>query len=414
MRNGAYLGLVAVSLVAGCAAGGGTGRANTAQGPDGGGDASALVQLGAPPANLRVHHWATFTVFHAVAGQQYVPGVGRSEETLPPFVHGLAAPALGPPLAKVQTAGAFFDADTAGDAQVELRVPHGEVGADWPPLAQKWAGGAGAQPDQPAVWQLHVEPDTAKLAALPAVEPNSVWQSLRQAGAARVSALGQTAGSDDLLFYRALGDFVPPLRVTAKKQGGSQGYEGTLTNDGDEEIPRAWLLHLHEGGGLMQPLKSVPAHGSIVFSPTPKEMWPYYAAQVQSTLTAELQNAGLTPPEAAALVASFTHNWLKTYGLRILILAPKSWADAHLQTTVTPKPAAEVRVVLGRIELLTEQDEAAMLDQLKVAAQTNDSGILQALGFFAEPKARRAQLVATDPAVQALAAQLVSQAAKLQ
>lgn len=374
-------------------------------------DAQPDIALGPGPGNLQVHHWATFTVFHAAAAQAYVPGVGRAEEELPAFAHSRPLAALGPPLAKLQTAGAFFHADSAGDVQVELALPQGQVEAEWPPAVTGTTGAAAALTGGHATWKLRIDPKAQALPALAAVEPTSLWHKLRGGGGARVSNLGAAAGSDDLLFYRALGNFAPPVRVTAKKYAAFPGYSGTVANDGAAPIPRAWLLYLHAGGGLMQPLGPVPGQGASPFSPTPKELPTEYFAKVQATLTQELQQAGLTAAEAQALVGSFTHNWLKTHGLRVIVLAPQAWAETAFLAKVTPQPVAEVRVALGRIELLTEEDEGALLAQLAAAVQAGDSGLLQSLGFFAEPKARRAQAASADPAVKALAGELAKQAA---
>lgn len=370
--------------------------------------------LGPAPTNLQVHHWATFTVFHAAVAQQHVPGVARAEEELPAFVHSRSLATAGPPLAKIQTAGAFFHVDTPGDVRLDLAVPQGQVSADWPPAASGVQGSAAALTAGHATWQLHVEPSAAKLPALPAVAPDSLWQALRDAGGARVTNLGGASGSEDLLFYRALGNFAPPLRILANKSAAVEGYEGSVSNDGDVVVARAWLLYLHAGGGLLQPLNKLPGNSNTQFSPTPKELPARYFANVEGTLTTELQNAGLTGPEAKALFRSFSHNWLKTYGLRVIVVAPQAWADAYAQAKVTPKPAQEVRVVLGRFELLTTADETTLLTQLAAAAKTPDSGMLQALGFFAEPKARRALQASTDPAVKALAEQLIKQAEVLE
>ena len=376
--------------------------------------AGAEVVLGPAPTNLQVHHWATFTVFHAAVAQHHVPGVGRTEEQLPAFVHSRSLTAAGPPLAKIQTAGAFFHADTAGDVQLEVAVPQGQVSADWPPAVAGVQAVAPALSAGHATWQLHVEPKTAKSPDLPAVAADSLWQALRDAGGARLTNLGGASGSDDLLFYRALGNFLPPLRISATKTASAAGYEGSVSNDGDVAVPRAWLLYLHAGGGLLQPLNQLTGKSKTQFSPTPKEVPASYFGNVEAVLTAELQNSGLTGPEAKALFRSFSHNWLKTYGLRVIVVAPKAWADAYVQATVTPKPVQEVRVVLGRFELLTAADESLLLTQLTAAAKTGEAGILQQLGFFAEPKARRALQATDDPAVKALAEQLIKQAAVLE
>lgn len=408
----ARFGAVLTAWLCGCAASTSSPATQTSSGADAGqADGAAQVVIGAPPAHLQVHHWATFTVFHAAAAQTSVAGVGHAEEQLPAFVHARSLAAAGPPLAQIQTAGAFFHVDAAGDVQVDLAMPQAQVSAEWPPATSGTQGTVASLASGHATWQLHLEPAAGQLPALAGVEPGSLWQSLRAAGGARLTNLAAVGGSDDLLFYRALGNFTPPLQISAKKDASIQGYSGSLSNTGQAEIPRAWLLYLHAGGGLLQPLHNVAGKATTTFSPTPKELPADYFKNVEATLTGALQDAGLTAPEAKALFSSFSHNWLKTFGLRVIVVAPQAWMDNYAQVNVTPRPDSEVRVMLGRFELLTAEDEAVLIAQLAASAQAGDATILQKLGFFAESKARRAQVASKDPVVSALAADLVKAAA---
>ena len=156
-----------------------------------------------------------------------------------------------------------------------------------------------------ANWALHLDP---KGKILWSADSNPLWEALGNAGGARVTNLSPLAQSDNLLFCRALANFLPPMRIAAKKNANFAGYGGTVTNDGEATVPQAWLLYLHAGGGLMQPLHSVPGQGGQPFSPTPKEMPSDYFLKIQSRLGFELEQAGLTEGEAPALTASFTHN----------------------------------------------------------------------------------------------------------
>ncbi|MSQ82086.1 MAG: hypothetical protein EXR77_04100 [Myxococcales bacterium] len=376
--------------------------------------------LGAPPTGLTVAQWATFTVFHATVPAQHIAGVGRQEESLPAFVHRrplVTKGAVGeqlpqPPLANVQTAGAFFGAATAGDFSYAVTLPQAVVTADWPPADSNLpAVGAltGLQAGK-AQWALHVDPKAT--AEVPPAAAGSLWAGLRSNGGARVHRIGDPTAGDHQLFYRALGSFSPQLRISAKKSQFSGGYDGIVHNDGPA-IAAAWLLHLHSGGGLLQRLYALPANADSPFSRTPKESPQAYFAMVKTEFAAELQQQGLTVAQSQALVATFTHNWLKTFGLRVIVVAPTAWADSWWQTQVEPKPVSAVRVLLGRFELLTAEGEAELLQQMAAAAPKMDIAVVDTLGFFAEPKARRAAQGAASAEMKDFANKVLAAAEQL-
>lgn len=382
--------------------------------------ATAGAPLGPPPGQLAVHEWATFTVFHTVADQKYVAGVQRHEEQLPDFVHarslgpkgsGAAEPLAAPVMAKVQTAGLFFSAALAGEIRVTVQQPQGAMVGDWPPAdsASPPVGQAGQLVDGKATWRLRVEPQSSL--PLPTAATDSLWQPLRQAGGAQVWPSAKPEHRENFLFHRGLARFAPPVRVKVTPSQWGVGFDTQVFNDGDEPIANAYLLHLHAGGGLLQEIHDVPAKGDRLKSTTPKEAPQWYYQQVKDTLATLLQNQGLTAAESKALVETFTYNWLKTYGLRLIVLAPPGWGQQWLPTAIEPKPQSHVRVMLGRIELLTPQDEAALLAQVQDAAKKQDLGVLAGFGFFAEPKARRMAALVADPATQAFCNQLIDAAA---
>ncbi|MDF1852094.1 MAG: hypothetical protein P1U85_14730 [Verrucomicrobiales bacterium] len=78
-------------------------------------------------------------------------------------------------------------------------------------------------------------------------------------------------------------------------------------------------------------------------------------------LTTDLDEAGLTREEAAAMVATWKEAWLGESGLRVLEILPRKWVDETLPLDISPKPAEVERVFVARWELLTPRLENEVL-----------------------------------------------------
>ena len=120
-------------------------------------------------------------------------------------------------------------------------------------------------------------------------------------------------------------------------------------------------------------------------------------------LRGALLDTGLYADEAQAMVDTWTRSWFTNLGLRVLYAAPRAWADSWLPMTVTPKPDALVRTLVGRIEVMTHSEEARLVGTVQEASQARTPIDVASLGRFAEPRLERAVELITDPAAKALA-----------
>src|SRR5690606_2014211 len=84
------------------------------------------------------------------------------------------------------------------------------------------------------------------------------------------------------------------------------------------------------------------------------------AAALRAELAAALVAQGLFEDEAAAMVATWTRQWFRSPGRRVLWIVPRPLVDSTLPLRVVPAPAALVRVLVGRLEFLTPEVEAAV------------------------------------------------------
>ena len=82
-----------------------------------------------------------------------------------------------------------------------------------------------------------------------------------------------------------------------------------------------------------------------------------FTRQIADDLAGRLTASGLFAKEARAMVNTWTSSYFQTDGTRVLFVLPQSWTDAFIPMTVVPKPKQVVRVMVGRLELLTPERE---------------------------------------------------------
>src|SRR5213078_3323676 len=111
-----------------------------------------------------------------------------------------------------------------------------------------------------------------------------------------------------------------------------------------------------------------------------------YVATARALLEQALVASGLHAEVARAMVDTWSRSWFRNEGLRLLYLAPRAWTDAWLPTTITPAPSAFVRTLVGRIEVLTPEEERGLVTTLRAQRQANLFLDPSTLGRFAEPR----------------------------
>ena len=197
------------------------------------------------------------------------------------------------------------------------------------------------------------------------------------------------------IFYRGIGRFDMPIRTKS-----TSGDRFTISNESDEEIPAVFVLHVSEHGGTVRNLGTLPGGGSVVASPTPKEMpLANYEEEAHRQVKEALVASGLYEDEALAMVNTWRRSYFKTPGTRVLYIAPRSWTDELLPLRISPTPTETVRTLVGRIEVMTAADEARTVEQIQAAASSNLSypETLERLGRFADPRLRRVCTLIEDP-----------------
>ena len=358
---------------------------------------------------LVIHEWGTFTSMQSSVGA-VLEGMHHEEESLPAFVY---ARDIGSPYAKrieslpegvtqkLETPVIYFYTDDAVDVRVDVGFPQGVI-SEWYPQATGFTpevGGLTRMGEGSMQWDVSVIPASADLIEVPA---DDVWAPSRLVDAAPVQFGDE---SEMFIFYRGLGRFEVPIRVT------SQSQIVRAENLSDDPIQAAFLLHVHEGGGSITPMGAIAPHTRVTASPSPKELdIDAYVAQAADTLSVALIESGLYEDEAIAMVDTWSRSYFRTPGLRVLYIVPRTWTDRLLPIAITPEPDELVRTLVGRVEVLTPEAEQALVEQVRQSAADHTDFPMESLSRFAEPRLRRTAELIDDPEIQTYLEGLIERA----
>ena len=348
-----------------------------------------------------VHEWGTYTSVQSSLGVT-LDGMMHEEEPLPAFVHARDPSRLfakGMEVVpewinqKLETPVIYFHGEPNQKVRVEVDFPKGII-SEWYPKASSFRPGIGEInkiADGQMTWEgelLEREPNMIQ------VSPDEIWAPSRQVDALPFAAAGSEE-EERFIFYRGIGRFDMPIRTKS-----TSGDRFTISNESDEEIPAVFVLHVSEHGGTVRNLGTLPGGGSVVASPTPKEMpLANYEEEAHRQVKEALVASGLYEDEALAMVNTWRRSYFKTPGTRVLYIAPRSWTDELLPLRISPTPTETVRTLVGRIEVMTAADEARTVEQIQAAASSNLSypETLERLGRFADPRLRRVCTLIEDP-----------------
>jgi hypothetical protein len=217
--------------------------------------------------------------------------------------------------------------------------------------------------------------------------------------------------SERYLFYRGLGAFDLPLRIRAER-GGKAVLSMTPRAVADGPLSARGVVAFEVRGdrGRVQWVGEVPAGKDVPFAHGPGEEWWGPVDDVVEKLEAivgrELVAAGLAKDEARAMVRTWSPSWFRAEGARVLWIVPRPVADAMLPLRIDPAPDEVVRVLVGRLEYLTPEDEDALEEALRLRGSLRDEDRARAgkrlalSGRFLEAHVRRVLARTSDPAVR--------------
>ena len=378
-----------------------------------------------PQGKLVVHEWGTFTGFAGSDGV-HLPFNTIVGSDLPAFVVNRQRqairqdPKLQMPLAFVKGGGVaalqrmetpvvFFYADAPLQINARVDFPEGTLTEFYPPVLnigpRFGAGfgesvavlppGAGAQ-TRPAAsfldWgnvRIVPNPTGNEGMLIPEVADGSRYSFARNTDAAIV----QFADADGkrheekFLFYRGLGNFTLPVTLVA--EGGNR-FE--VRNVAASPIPSAFLIQID--GDVRKTLRYARFENIVANQQLMLAAAKASPEELSEAITKSLIAYGLYEKEARAMVATWKSTWLDEPGTRLLYTLPRPVTDALLPLHLTPTPDQTVRVLVGRIDILTPELEARLGSMMRTAnATTNltseDARILHDLDRFLAPALER-------------------------
>ncbi|MEQ1567807.1 MAG: hypothetical protein ABMA64_19360 [Myxococcota bacterium] len=331
-----------------------------------------LASAVASPPGLVVHEWGTFT---AVAGRDGAPvtwaPLGAATD-LPDFVYGPnrlqegQRDAIGKgqrATIRMETPVLYFYTPVEQRVSVAVSFVDGQI-SEWYPRVSSYTGSG-------VDWGTFLLVPRGS-AELPHDGSSSHYYPARAVESALVQVCG--AGGDEVerfLFYRGVGTFAPSIAATADAR------QVRSWTPGDGPATAVWFERRGDRVGFAE----VPADG-VAARPVLDDT----LADVTSHLAELLVDAGLYRPEALAMIETWKGDWFED-GLRVLYLVPRSETDRRLPLTVSPTPSEVVRVLVGRLEVPTPEDRAALAAILD--RPDADPAVLTAVtarfGRFAEP-----------------------------
>lgn len=339
-----------------------------------------------------LHEWGTFTT---VAGSDGVllEGLAYDDHQLPDFVHrrSACAPGFEGVRCKMETPVIYFYSDRARELRVKVGFQQGLL-TQWYPQVHELRPPAGPGPAElrggVLDWgRIRVLAPGEGVNLVPPVGRAFHWEHARAVDANVIQ--GHAAGEqhERFLFYRGLGSFALSLSVWI------DGHGALHLSSTAGEPPAGAIVLARDGRSLRaKRLGAFPLGRPARVAPD--ELEPIDVEGLMGLTARMLEEQGLYPKEARAMVATWRESYFESEGLRVLYPLSRAEVDWILPLAVSPAPRESVRVLVGRVDVLTPQAEQAALaalPRLRTADQAREH-----LGRFALPLLRRLGSLAQD------------------
>ena len=268
------------------------------------------------------------------------------------------------------------------------------------------------------VWNAAIIPASkSPRPILPATSADALWNFARQVDSAYVQTYNpkktgpEATETERYLFYRGLGGVPLPVRFSNDSGGtiGSEAAKGVGIN-------HVFVIRVEDGRAAYAyrpELKSGEEITGVIPSMDQARPVKEVAEQIADDLEGRLVASGLYRKEAKAMVNTWRSSYFQTEGIRALFVLPQSWTDQFIPMDIRPKPRELVRVMVGRLELLTPERER-LAEAAVLALASPDSArrlaafeTLQAQGRYVEPIVRRVFKTSSDPTVKLLCRKLL-------
>jgi hypothetical protein len=408
-----------------------------------------------PTADYVVHEWGTFTSFSGSNGVklEFRPLV---DNDLPHFVLDRAEQSGQPcPFAKasysayqrMETPVLYFYTDSERDVSVRVDFPKGLITEFYPPVAGMlpnfdWETAMKGEPlgNSMVDWgKVRLIPtdrlqtsvadealaarinDRVMRALVPPSDVENHYTYARETDAALVhvhqepdeNRLILPTGDffEKFLFYRGLGNFELPLDLQALPDGRFR-----LVNAGPDEVRGLFLVQIQGDAVRFEWCDGARTGETLALAlPEATSTVDELKQAVEAVLTAE----GLYPREAQSMVHTWESSWFGEEGTRLFYIVPRRITDELLPLRLDPAPRELVRVLVGRMEIMTPSEEQRVMDLVARSQAARDAAAKQeasdevrqamlqptfsellTLGRLAEPALTRVKHIAPQAALR--------------
>lgn len=170
------------------------------------------------------------------------------------------------------------------------------------------------------------------------------------------------AQSEKFLFYRGVGHFDAPLKLTLQENGKRLKME----TSSKEALKHLFLIQVENTakGRIFRTasIDKIDPRGNTTISIDSAKAGA--REELIRNLQSALENEGLYAAEAKAMVKTWEDSWFDETGIRVLYVLGKNWTDEILPLTIKPQPQQIARVMIGRAEVITPQMEIALRDSI--------------------------------------------------
>jgi hypothetical protein len=388
-----------------------------------------------PPSDLVVHEWGTFLGMNGADGTA-LDGMYHEEHALPSFVHARSRDQLRLPWAKFkgETPVIYFYTERPQSVRIGVGFPSG-VWTQWYPQAARVHPALSDQAGTPdrlkegrICWYAEIIPPAlaetlrdARSTDAPVVPPTSadaLWNHAREVDACYVKTIdgtkdGNVPEYERFLFYRGLSGGRLPLGLSAERGG-------TLTLARDPVVQvgvrHLFVIRVENGRGAYRYVSTLHPGQSVAGVIPPlaaAKPLGQFTRTIADDMAKQLTASGLYPKEARAMVNTWTTSYFQTDGIRVLYVLPQIWTDAFIPMTVVPPPKQIVRVMVGRLELLSPDRERRAEAAIRSLADPESTrraeafAYLREQGRYAEPVIRRVLKTSQNESVRVLCKRLL-------
>ncbi len=371
-----------------------------------------------PAEPVIVHEWGTFTSLQDDDGRAlgavnvddepvpsfvYAPGVQVAAQYssrlgnfgLPPYSNGKGWTPADPSVTmRLETPVLYFypPAGTAAASIPTLEVHvafNGGVLSQFYPFAElktsvQWRDALTDGASSSLTWRNV----TLGVNTWPRETDEKVWTTPREVGAAMLQVnlpaadakqYGRPFDTERFLFYRGVGHLDAPLKVVSAANGDELAVEVPGAS-ATGRCAAGWLVEINDmGKAAFRPVAAFGAEG--VRLPADFAHQDFSAENLEAlkaAMHAGLVSAGLYADEASAMLRTWQLSYFRSPGRRFFYLVPSDWVNQVLPLRVTGASTRITRVMVGRIELITTGQRAA-LTRLAAGPCPNFSAVRWAL-----------------------------------